>query len=151
MRYISTRGKTPEATLSEAITTGLAPDGGLYVPATFPRLDLADFRGAASTHEVATRLLRPFFSGDPLEGELEGICSEAFDFPAPLRALANQTSVLELFHGPTAAFKDFGARFLAAVLSRTETPQRKPLTILVATSGDTGGAVGAGLAGHPGL
>jgi threonine synthase len=151
VRYVSTRGQSPPVTASDAIATGLAPDGGLYVPAAFPRLDRRAFAGADTTAEIAIRLLRPFFEGDPLEFELEGICSEAFSFPAPLRAIAPGTSVLELFHGPTAAFKDFGARFLAAVLSRLERGGDHPLTILVATSGDTGGAVAAAFAGRPGF
>src|SRR5690606_14601790 len=96
-------------------------------------------------------LLRPFFEGDHLESLVGDICHEAFDFPAPLRQLKDDTAVLELFHGPTAAFKDFGARFLAAVLARIEIPSEKPLTVLVATSGDTGGAVAAAFAGRPGF
>jgi threonine synthase len=151
MRYISTRGKSEPASLSDAIARGLAPDGGLYVPEAFPDIDVDDLRRAGSTAELATVLLAPYFAGDRLESELGAICAEAFDFPAPLRDLGRDTSVLELFHGPTAAFKDFGARFLAATLSRLREPGSPTMTVLVATSGDTGGAVAAAFAGRPGF
>jgi threonine synthase len=103
-------------------------------------------------------LLRPFFEGDTLAAQLDAICAEAFDFDAPLRALAGgaggasaaPTFLLELFHGPTAAFKDYGARFLAACLRRLHAGD-KPLTIVVATSGDTGAAVAGAFHGLPGL
>lgn len=151
MRYISTRGAAPDSMLSDAIVQGLAPDGGLYVPAKFPSVDLDRLRVAPSLPRLARELLGPFFAGDQLESFVGDICGEAFDFPAPLRRLRDDTAVLELFHGPTAAFKDFGARFLAAVLSRLEMPSERPLTVLVATSGDTGGAVAAAFAGRPGF
>jgi threonine synthase len=151
MRYISTRGGGSPATLSEAVERGLAPDGGLYVPDVFPSLAPGDLVGADSLAEVAERLLAPFFAGDRLEGALGEICREAFTFPVPLKELRGRTAVLELFHGPTAAFKDVGARFLAAVLSRAASDDPRPLTILVATSGDTGGAVAAAFHGRPGV
>ena len=93
-------------------------------------------------------MLAPFFAGCELDGQLGAICRDAFDFPVPLRPLIEakgELSVLELFHGPTAAFKDVGARFLAAVMERAlpKFSDQRPLTILVATSGDTGGAVAA--------
>src|SRR6185437_8150221 len=95
----------------------------------------------------------PFAAGDPLASALPDITTEAFDFPAPVVALGNtgRLAVLELFHGPTAAFKDVGARFLAACLARVRGPASRPLTILVATSGDTGGAVAAAFHGRPGI
>jgi len=152
MNYVSTRGSTPAASLSDAIAAGLAPDGGLYVPQSLSRLVPEDFAGLESLSEIATRLLTPFFAGDALESELLSICAEAFTFPAPLRSLATPNDfVLELFHGPTAAFKDFGARFLAACMRRIPRLGEQPLTILVATSGDTGAAVGAAFAGLPGF
>jgi threonine synthase len=151
MRYRSTRSEAPDARLGEALAQGLAPDGGLYVPAEWPAADSWPPTPGESTAAIASRLLRPFFDGDPLESELDAICEEAFDFPAPLRPLANETAVLELFHGPTAAFKDFGARFLAATLARMKGDDPRPLTVLVATSGDTGGAVAAAFAGRPGF
>ncbi len=151
MKYVSTRGGGAPATLSEAVQRGLAPDGGLYVPERFPSLAPGALDGAQWLAEVAARLLAPFFADDPLEGELDEICREAFTFPVPLKELRRGTAVLELFHGPTAAFKDVGARFLAGVLSRARGDDPRPLTILVATSGDTGGAVAAAFHGRPGV
>jgi threonine synthase len=151
MRYLSTRGDSPPATISVAVARGIAPDGGLYVPEEFPRLAAEELEGADSLAGVAERLLAPFFAGDPLRPALGEICREAFTFPVPLKELRDRTAVLELFHGPTAAFKDVGARFLAAVLSRVAGEDARPLTILVATSGDTGGAVAAAFHGRPGV
>jgi threonine synthase len=98
-------------------------------------------------------LLAPFLAADPLEGQLAAITREAFTFPAPLVTLdaAARLSVLELFHGPTAAFKDFGARFLAAALARLPRAGARSLNMLVATSGDTGGAVAAAFHERPGM
>lgn len=156
MRYVSTRDASHAVSLSDAIERGIAPDGGLYVPDDFPRVDSEAFAASlpddATLAEVAARVLAPFFAGDVLEAALPEICAEALDFPVPLRELDAGTSVLELFHGPTAAFKDVGARFLAASLSRIPRgDDPRPLTILVATSGDTGGAVAAAFHGRPGV
>ncbi|HEX8777329.1 MAG TPA: threonine synthase [Rhodanobacter sp.] len=152
LRYPSTRGRAPAATLSAAIATGLAPDGGLYVPERLPTLAAADFDPAGTLADTAVTLLAPFFAGDPLASELSAICAEALDFPVPLRPLRScGAQVLELFHGPTAAFKDVGARFLAACLRRLPRADARPLTILVATSGDTGAAVGAAFHRQPGV
>lgn len=143
MQFTSTRDDTHRVALSTALTNGLAPDGGLYVPLRFPDLGLADFDGLDTLEAIAERLLRPFFAGDRLERDLPAICRETFGFPVPLRDLKDHTAVLELFHGPTAAFKDVGARFLASGLSRLNEGADQPVTILVATSGDTGAAVAA--------
>ncbi len=144
MKFESTRQRAAITDLSAALLAGLAPDGGLYVPAHVPTLRTGDFPENGSLAVVSAHLLAPFFAGDALAEQLGAICAEAFDFPAPLKSLAvAETSVLELFHGPTAAFKDFGARFLAACMSRLRQPGDAPLTILVATSGDTGAAVAA--------
>lgn len=152
MNYLSTRGNTPAASLGAAIAAGLAPDGGLYVPESLPAFAVGDFADRATLAEVGARLLAPFFSGDALAGSLGEICAEAFDFPTPLKPLAaTDTLILELFHGPTAAFKDVGARFLAACMKRLRANESRPLTILVATSGDTGAAVAAAFHGLPGL
>jgi threonine synthase len=145
MRFRSTRTPQPTLGLSEAMLTSLAPDGGLYVPESLPKFEVEDFDGLASWRDIGVSLLAPFFEGDPLGTHLKEICGEAFDFPLPLRDLDDETAVLELFHGPTAAFKDVGARFLAACVSRL--PGRR--TVLVATSGDTGGAVAAAFHGRP--
>jgi threonine synthase len=150
MRYISTRGGAAPTRLSDAIAAGIAPDGGLYVPEKMPRVPLPPANGYLAG--TALRMLEPFFEGDPLEDDLPAICAEAFSHPAPRRELRMEGAyLLELFHGPTAAFKDFGARFLAACLSRLRRESDRPLTILVATSGDTGAAVGAAFHNLPGV
>ncbi len=151
MRYLSTRDAGHSATLSQAVSRGIAPDGGLYIPGAFPTFEVRDFVGTETLAEVAARLLAPFFAGDELALALDDICREAFDFPVPLEELRGDTAVLELFHGPTAAFKDVGARFLAGCLSRVAGDDPRPLTLLVATSGDTGGAVAAAFHGRPGV
>ncbi|MET0534120.1 MAG: threonine synthase [Steroidobacter sp.] len=152
MRFISTRDSSHQASLSEAIARGIAPDGGLYVPADFPHFATRQFDGLTDLPAIAECLLTPFAEGDPLAAELGAICREAFNFPAPLVTLEHApapASVLELFHGPTCAFKDFGARFLAACMERIRRNEKRKLTILVATSGDTGGAVAAAFHNKP--
>ncbi len=153
MQYRSTRGGQLVG-LEQAIMSGTAPDGGLYVPVGLPQLSLAAFAGATQLAEVAARLLQPFVAGSTLESGVAQLCAEAFDFPVPVRPLEEGLSVLELFHGPTAAFKDVGARFLAAAMARiagADTARHEPVTILVATSGDTGGAVAAAFHRRPGF
>ncbi|MFO7305068.1 MAG: threonine synthase [Gammaproteobacteria bacterium] len=150
--YISTRDSTHRVSLSEAIAHGIAPDGGLYIPEEFPRFMAHDFEGLSELPEIGAHLLAPFAEGDPLAETLAEICREAFTFPAPLVPLERApapASVLELFHGPTSAFKDFGARFLAASLERIRRDADRKLTILVATSGDTGAAVAAAFHNRP--
>jgi threonine synthase len=152
MHYISTRDPSLRASLSEAIARGIAPEGGLYVPGDFPHFNTGQFDGLNELPEIGERLLAPFAAGDALASELGAICREAFNFPAPLVTLdqaPQPASVLELFHGPTCAFKDFGARFLAATMERIRRNEPKKLTILVATSGDTGGAVAAAFHNKP--
>ena len=151
LRYHSTRSVGPIVPISQAIAAGLAPDGGLYVPEALPAIDPAAFDPNGSLADTAATLLAPFFAGDPLADSLPAICAEAFTFDAPLRALPAHpnTMMLELFHGPTSAFKDFGARFLAACLRRLPRADARPLTILVATSGDTGAAVAAAFHRQP--
>jgi threonine synthase len=152
MKYASTRGNAPALGLSAAIAAGLAPDGGLYVPQSLPKFTAQDFNGYDNLPAVAVRLLAPFFADDALAADLPAICREAFTFSAPLKPLRTPNDhVLELFHGPTAAFKDFGARFLAACMRRLRAHEDEPLTIIVATSGDTGAAVGAAFADLPGF
>jgi threonine synthase len=152
MQYLSTRDAQHRAGLSQAIAQGLAPDGGLYVPEALPALAPERFEGASSLVDVAARLIAPFAQGDAIAGLLQHILEDAFNFPAPVVEVAGSAgplSVLELFHGPTAAFKDFGARFLAATLERIPRTDPRRLTILVATSGDTGGAVAAAFHRRP--
>ncbi|MGI6467270.1 MAG: threonine synthase [Sphaerochaetaceae bacterium] len=143
MDFISTRGLAPNVNASEAILKGLADDGGLYVPSHFPYIDFKSLRGATSYPEVAFEVLAPFFVNDELQNDLAEICYEAFNFALPLHPLSEKELVMELFWGPTAAFKDFGARFLAIAMEKLMAKRNRPLTILVATSGDTGGAVAA--------
>ncbi|MEL6184087.1 MAG: threonine synthase, partial [Myxococcota bacterium] len=150
MRYSSTGGDDAGRLPSEALRRGLAADGGLYVPNALPRLEAGG--KVAHLPTEAARFLAPFFEGDPLSASLEDICQEAFDFPCPRLPLESGDDCLELFHGPTAAFKDFGARFVAACSARM--PRREeegtgPRTVIVATSGDTGGAVAAAFADQP--
>jgi threonine synthase len=152
LRYLSSRGGAPPVTLSEAIRQGLAPDGGLYVPTRLPEVDVAAAARATRLPDIARGALHGFFQGDRLESKLAEIARAAFDFPAPTTAVEkcqDPLFVLELFHGPTAAFKDFGARFLAETLERAQSPSAPPMTILVATSGDTGGAVAAAFHRRP--
>lgn len=165
LRFLSTRDPSHAAGFAEALERGLAPDGGLYVPASWPVCPAADLEAARAGGEALTSarglarlagaILRPFAAGTVLEGDLDAIVQEAFSFGAPLVPLEpdGSVAVLELFHGPTAAFKDFGARFLAASLARLRerSGAARPLTILVATSGDTGGAVAAAFHRRPGI
>lgn len=153
MEFTSTRGPGHSAGFAAALLQGLAPDGGLYVPRSWPTILPESFGNAGDLPGIASTLLAPFAAGDRLADLLPEITQDAFNFPAPLVALGadERLSVLELFHGPTAAFKDFGARFLAACMSRLRKPSDRPLTILVATSGDTGGAVAAAFHGRPGI
>lgn len=153
MEFTSTRDPSHRAGFAAALLQGLAPDGGLYVPRAWPSVRPENFGKESDLPGVATHLLTPFVAGDPLAASVPAITSDAFNFPAPLVPLGadGRLSVLELFHGPTAAFKDFGARFLAACLPRLRNPQQRPLTILVATSGDTGGAVAAAFHRRPGI
>jgi len=143
MEYLSTRTPDHRVTLTDALQQGLAPDGGLYVPASLPALSPDDFDGCETEVEIAERLLRPFFAGDRLEAHLPDVAEATYGFDVPLVDVGRKTEVLELFHGPTAAFKDVGARFLASSLSILNAGAEQPVTILVATSGDTGAAVAA--------
>ena len=138
MLFYSTRDKNNCLKASDAILKGLASDGGLFVPSEFPVIENLSLDQSYSS--FAYEVLKPFFKDDILEDYLFDICQNAFNFPLPLKELSN-TSVLELFHGPTSAFKDFGARFLAFTMEKLLELKNEELTILVATSGDTGGAV----------
>lgn len=151
--FHSSRGGAAARGFSEALLEGLASDGGLYVPGHWPTLTAAAFAAGEALPGVAERLLAPFLQGDALGAQLPALVREAFNFPAPLVPLTEDArlSVLELFHGPTAAFKDFGARFLAGAFSRLRPGAGGSLTILVATSGDTGGAVAAAFHGRAGI
>jgi threonine synthase len=152
LRFVSSRGGAPAVTISEAIAQGLAPGGGLYVPTRLPSVDRAAFAGMSRLPQIARAALDGFFAGDRLQSALAEITQAALDVPAPTTPVdgcRDPLFALELFHGPTAAFKDFGARFLAESLQRLETGAAAPMTILVATSGDTGGAVAAAFHKRP--
>ncbi len=147
MKFISTRlkqsGQQETLTVSEAMQKGLARDGGLFVPESFPKIDWGQLDPTLDYPGFAAKILAPYFEGDVLADELEEICRECFTFELPLKQVAGNTQVLELFHGPTLSFKDFGARFLGCSLSHLA--RKKVMTIIVATSGDTGSAVAAAL------
>jgi threonine synthase len=152
MQFCSTRDAGLRADFSTALRQGLAADGGLYVPLEWPRQAVHGLNPADPLPVLAAQFLASFAAGDRLAPEMPAIAAEAFNFPAPLLPLdGDRLGVLELFHGPTAAFKDFGARFLAAALTRLRRGAERPLTILVATSGDTGGAVAAAFHRQPGI
>jgi len=152
MNYYSTRNKNEKVDFAEAALTGLAPDGGLFVPEEIPKYPAAalsslgtmDFRG------IAFETIKPYVRGVIPDAALSDIVQSAFTFGAPFAAAADRF-VVELFHGPTAAFKDFGARFMARAFSYLRRGEDRPLRILVATSGDTGGAVADGFFEVPGI
>jgi len=128
------------------VLRGLAPDGGLYMPVEIARHspeELEEFRGLPFT-EVCFRVARPFATPDVPEEVLWQLVSEAINFPVNLVSLSPGLHILELFHGPTLAFKDFGARFMARLMGYFVRGETRPLTVLVATSGDTGSAVAHG-------
>lgn len=156
MNFISTRGKTPPCGIDQALVAGLAPDGGLYVPEFIPALASLP-PAAASLADTARAVMSPYFEDSTLRDRLDELCRHAYSFPAPLRALAGdgaaskQDFLLELFHGPTAAFKDYAARFLAAALAQLRRADAPPTTMVVATSGDTGAAVAAAFHRRPGF
>jgi threonine synthase len=153
MRYRSTGQKAALTSLRGAVLRGLAPDGGLYMPAEIARRspeELEEFRALPFT-EVCFRVVKPFATPDVPEDVLWPIVSEAINFPVKLVSLSPGLHILELFHGPTLAFKDFGARFMARLMGYFVRGEDRQLTVLVATSGDTGSAVAHGFLGVPGI
>jgi threonine synthase len=135
------------------VLRGLAPDGGLYMPVEIARHspeELEEFRRLPFT-EVCFRVVKPFATPDVPEEVLWQVVSEAINFPVNLVSLSPGLHILELFHGPTLAFKDFGARFMARLMGYFVHGETRPLTVLVATSGDTGSAVAHGFLGVPGI
>ena len=153
MRYRSTSRNAPLTSLRGAVLRGLAPDGGLYMPVEIARHspeELEQFRKLPFT-EVCFRVVKPFATPDVPEEVLWQIVSEAINFPVKLVSLSPGLHILELFHGPTLAFKDFGARFMARLMGYFVRGESRPLTVLVATSGDTGSAVAHGFLGVPGI
>ncbi|WP_044018489.1 threonine synthase [Hymenobacter sp. APR13] len=153
MRYYSLKHQSPTVDFREATIAGQAPDGGLYFPEQIPRFTpefLARLPDLARA-EVAYEVIRPYVGTCIQEDELRRICAETVDFEFPLVPLTDRISALELFHGPTLAFKDVGARFMSRCLGYFSRRQAAPITVLVATSGDTGGAVADGFLGVPGV
>jgi threonine synthase len=153
LRYRSTSRKAPLTSLRGAVLRGLAPDGGLYMPVEIARHspeELEEYRKLPFT-EVCFRVVKPFATPDVPEEVLWQIVSEAINFPVKLVSLSPGLHILELFHGPTLAFKDFGARFMARLMGYFVRGESRTLTVLVATSGDTGSAVAHGFLGVPGI
>jgi threonine synthase len=149
----STKGRSPEATFREALLRGIAPDGGLYLPAELPALErkeLESWRGL-SFRDVAVRLSLRLLHKEFAEETIERLVGEALSFPVPTVQIENGYLVTELFHGPTLAFKDFGARFLGRFFGHLLERLQRRSTILVATSGDTGSAVAQGFQGVDGV
>lgn len=153
MQLYSTKNKDHIVALKEAVLRGLPPDNGLYMPRHIPTLPgdfierLSEYSFPDIAYNVAKRLI-----GDAVPAaDLRRIVDQSINFPAPVKILDDKTGVLELFHGPSLAFKDFGARFMAQLMSFYNRNEDQDLVILVATSGDTGGAVAAGFYKTPGI
>ncbi len=147
MKYISTRGNAPVLTFEEAMLTGLARDGGLYVPESIPKMSSADIIGLAglSYEEIALRVIQPFVGDSFSEAELISSISNAYagfshNARAPLVQLGANHHLLELFHGPTLAFKDFAMQLIGQLFQRALNRRGERVTIVGATSGDTGSA-----------
>ena len=147
MRYVSTRGQAPELTFEEAMLTGLARDGGLYVPAEVPQMSAQDIAALAglSYEEAAFRVMKPFVAESFTDAELQGCIERAYagfrhTARAPLVQLAPNHFLLELFHGPTLAFKDFAMQLIGQLFQTALARSGQRITIVGATSGDTGSA-----------
>jgi len=143
LKYLSTKGRAEPVSLREAVLKGMPDDGGLFFPEHIPRVSTEFLRemDALSFQEISLEVARLFFSEDISEEELEGFIRNSITFDAPLKRVKENVYSLELFFGPTLAFKDFGARFMAEMVSYFAKKEGKKLTVLVATSGDTGSAV----------
>lgn len=153
MKFYSTNGISPKTSLKEAVLSGTASDSGLYMPQSLPGISRDYFKKAKRLpfDRIALDAASEIFKNDIPENELSRIITDAFNFDLPLVQLEENKFILELFHGPTCAFKDFGARFMARVFSYLLENSRRELTVLVATSGDTGSAVAHGFYNVPGI
>lgn len=147
MRYVSTRGNAPPAKFDELLFAGLAPDGGLYVPEAWPSLDIDEIRALVGLPylQVVNRIVTPYLKGSIEPRILEGIIENAYagfehTAVAPLRQLSSHEWMLELFHGPTLAFKDFALQLLGKLFDHSRSLKGEHITIVAATSGDTGSA-----------
>lgn len=146
MKYYSLNGQSPKVSFKEATIKGQAPDKGLYFPETLPRLQkswITDME-KESNETIAFEVIRPYVGNDIPEDQLLQIVEETINFPMPLVKINDNIFALELFHGPTLAFKDIGARFMSRCLGYFAKERSEKITVLVATSGDTGGAVANG-------
>lgn len=153
MILYSTKHASPDVSLEEAVFRGLPPDNGLYMPYEIPTLPQSFFDtiGDLSISEIAFEVAKALLGNDVPESDLKGIIERSINFEAPLVGIEPDKYVLELFHGPSMAFKDFGARFMAALMSYFLQKSHQDIHILVATSGDTGGAVAQGFYNTPGI
>lgn len=155
MKYYSTNHNSPDVSLAEAVVKGLAPDRGLYMPERIERLprEFFDNIDKMSFHEIACRVARAFFGEDIPGEDLDAIVCDTLSFPTPVVEVEPGIYSLELFHGPTLAFKDVGARFMARLLQYfiKRGDDRRNVHVLVATSGDTGSAVANGFLGVDGI
>lgn len=149
MKFYSTNNREHVADLKTAVLKGLAPDKGLYMPESIPVLPKSfwDWVPGRSMGEIGFEMLKHFFCPDIPEDKFKAMVEDAFNFPVPVVKVTDNISSLELFHGPTLAFKDVGARFLARVMSYFADFGGKPINVLAATSGDTGSAVANGFLG----
>lgn len=146
MKFISTNKNSEPVSFLESMREGLAPDGGLYMPEQVPVLpdEFWSSLKELTFHEIAFEMAKPFLSDELSDEELQAVIKDAFNFPVPVKSLNGSDFVLELYRGPTLAFKDFGARFMARLFSGKARKEQQEVTILVATSGDTGSAVAHG-------
>lgn len=153
MEYYSTNNKQYKVDLKTAVLKSLPPDNGLYMPRKIQRLssDFINELSNKSFQDISFRIAYQLLKEDLEEQTLAGIIERAINFKAPLVSITDNIFSLELFHGPSLAFKDFGARFMAELMSYLVKDDNNQLDILVATSGDTGGAVAAGFAGIPNI
>jgi threonine synthase len=153
MNYYSLNRKAPNTTFADAVIRGLAPDKGLYFPETITPLDNSFFETIEdkSNAEIAFEAIKQFIVPEIPEAVLRTIIEETLNFDFPIVAINENISTLELFHGPTMAFKDVGARFMARCLGYFNKSNTNEVTVLVATSGDTGGAVANGFLGVKGV
>ncbi|HEV7348768.1 threonine synthase [Telluribacter sp.] len=153
MLFYSTRTSSLKASLEEAVFRSLPADNGLYMPETIPMVSqqFLDTIETKSFNEIAVEVAYTLLGDDIPRADIEQIVDKAFSFEAPALAITPDSYVLELFHGPSMAFKDFGARFMAALMSYFLLRSQKEIRILVATSGDTGGAVAQGFYQVPGI
>ncbi|WP_149241269.1 threonine synthase [Dyadobacter sp. 32] len=153
MLFYSTKTKSLEASLEEAVFRSLPQDNGLYMPIAIPRISPEFLEGieTKSFKEIAVEVAYTLLADDISRQDIEKIIDKAYDFEAPVKQITPDDYVLELFHGPSMAFKDFGARFMAALMSYFLLRSKKEIKILVATSGDTGGAVAQGFYNVPGV